>query len=61
LWGPVDLEASFVHDHLMAVPAEEDEIVLIGSAPFRPGDDVVSLEPVSAGASVCGADPEILV
>jgi hypothetical protein len=57
----IDLEASFVDDDLMVEPAEEDQVVLVGAPALTPGDHMVGLESVSAGAAVGGAGPRILV
>lgn len=61
MWAGVDLEASFVDDDLMVVPAEEDQVVLVGRPSLTPGDLVVGLEAVPAGAAVGGAYALILV
>ena len=42
------------HD-VMVKPAECGEVVGIGGATISPGDDVVGLEPIAAGAAVGGA------
>jgi hypothetical protein len=57
----VDLESALVDNHVMVKPTEEDEVGLVGSATFGPGEDVVRLEPMSAGAAIGGADSLILV
>jgi hypothetical protein len=44
-----------VDDHMVMKPAEGDQVVGIGSAALRPGNFVVWLEPVPAGAAVCCA------
>jgi hypothetical protein len=44
-----------VDDDVVVVPAEGDEIVWFCGSVFRPGGDVVDLEPVSAVAGVAGA------
>ena len=49
-----DLEVSFVDDDMMVVPAEDDELVLVGRAALCPGGEMVDLEPVAALASVPG-------
>jgi hypothetical protein len=51
----IDPIAAAVHDDVMMEPAKSGEILRIGRAAFGPGNDVVRLEPVSAGAAVGGA------
>jgi hypothetical protein len=57
----VGLESLLVDDDLMMEPAERYQIVGVGLSAFRPGDDVVDLEPVSALAAVGGAGVPVLV
>ena len=57
----IDLEALFMDDYMVVVPAQEDQVVLVGGPSLGPGDHMVGLETVSAGAAVGGAGPPILV
>lgn len=50
-----DLEASFVDDHVVVEPAEDDQLALVGSTTFRPWGEMVDLESSAAGAAVGSA------
>ena len=41
-----------MYDYMMVKPAECYEVVRVGWSALGPGDDVVGLEPVAAGAAV---------
>ena len=56
-----DLEPAFVDYDMMVKPAEDNELVLVGTAALRPGGEMVDLEPVGAGTSVGGAGVVVAV
>jgi hypothetical protein len=62
LGGLVELQALLVDGDMVVVPAEEDEIVLVGGPVVSdPVVVVVGLEPVAALAAVYGTDPVVVV
>jgi len=56
----IGLKSSFVDDHLVVKPAQDDEVVLIGAASLAPGDQVVDLESVAAVTAVSPAYVSVL-
>jgi hypothetical protein len=57
----VCLESSLVDDDLVVEPAERDQIRGVGTSTFRPGHQVMDLEPVSAIAAVGSAHNAVAV
>lgn len=49
-----DFGTAFVDDDLMVVPAEDDQLTLIGPPALGPEGQMMNLEPVPAGATVGG-------